>query len=35
MLNGDKIFEEAMDEIKELEEDMENNYGGVLEFFLN
>jgi len=34
-LNGDKIFEEAMDEIKDLEEDMENNYGGVLEFFLN
>lgn len=35
VLNGDKIFEEAMDEIKDLEEDMENNYGGVLEFFLN
>lgn len=35
VLNGDKIFEEAMDEIKELEEDMENNYGGVLEFYLN
>lgn len=34
-LNGDKIFEEAMDEIKDLEEDMENNYGGVLEFYLN
>jgi hypothetical protein len=34
-LNGDKIFEEAIDEIKDLEEDMENNYGGVLEFFLN
>jgi hypothetical protein len=35
VLNGDKIFEEAMDEIKDLEEDMENNYGGVLEFYLN
>jgi len=35
MLNGDKIFEEAMEEIKDLEEDMENNYGGVLEFYLN
>jgi hypothetical protein len=35
VLNGDKIFEEAMDEIKELEEDMENNYGGVVEFFMN
>ena len=34
-LNGDKIFEEAMDEIKDLEEDMENNYGGVVEFYLN
>jgi hypothetical protein len=35
MLNGDKIFEEAMDEINELEKDMENNYGGVLEWFMN
>jgi hypothetical protein len=35
VLNGDKIFEEAMDEIKELEEDMENNYGGVLEWYMN
>jgi hypothetical protein len=35
VLNGDKIFEEAMEEIKDLEEDMENNYGGVLEFYLN
>jgi hypothetical protein len=35
MLNGDKIFEEAMEEIKDLEEDMENNYGGTLEFYLN
>jgi hypothetical protein len=35
VLNGDKIFEEAMDEIKDLEEDMENNYGGTLEFYLN
>jgi hypothetical protein len=35
MLNGDKIFEEAMNEIEELEKDMENNYGGVLEWFMN
>jgi len=35
ILNGDKIFEEAMQEIKDLEEDMENNYGGVLEFMMN
>lgn len=35
VLNGDKIFEEAMEEIKDLETDMENNYGGVLEFYLN
>lgn len=35
VLNGDKIFDEAMLEIKELEEDMENNYGGVVEFYLN
>lgn len=34
VLNGDKIFEEAMDEIADLEKDMENNYGGVLEFFM-
>ena len=35
VLNGDKIFEEAMQEIDDLEKDMENNYGGVLEFFMN
>lgn len=34
-LNGDKIYEEAVEEIKALEEEMENNYGGVLEFYLN
>jgi hypothetical protein len=34
-LNGDKIYEEAVDEINELEKEMENNYGGVLEFYLN
>ena len=35
VLNGDKIFQEAADEIKTLETEMENNYGGVLEFYLN
>ena len=35
VLNGDKNFEEAMQEIDDLEKDMENNYGGVLEFFMN
>jgi hypothetical protein len=34
-LNGDKIYEEAVEEINELEKEMENNYGGVLEFYLN
>jgi hypothetical protein len=34
-LNGDKIYMEAETEIKALEEDMEKNYGGVLEFYLN
>ena len=35
ILNGDKIFQEANDEKKRLELDMENNYGGVLEFYMN
>lgn len=34
-LNGDKIYDEAVEEIDKLEEDMENSYGGVLEFFMN
>jgi hypothetical protein len=34
-LNGDKIFQEADDEIKMLQQDMEKNYGGILEFYLN
>ena len=34
-LNADKIIEEAVAEITALEEDMENSYGGVLEFYLN
>ena len=34
-LNGDKIFAEAMDEKKRLEVEMENNYGGVLEWYMN
>jgi hypothetical protein len=35
LLNGDKIYEDAETEIRRLEQEMENNYGGVLEFFLN
>ena len=34
-LNGNVIFDEAMDEKKRLEEDMEKNYGGPLEIFMN
>jgi len=34
-LNGNQIFDEAMDEKKRLEEDMEKNYGGPLEIFMN
>jgi hypothetical protein len=35
VLNGDKIYEEADGEIAELEKDMENNFGGIPEFYLN
>jgi hypothetical protein len=35
MLNGDKIYEEAESEIKQLETDMERNYGGMLEWYMN
>lgn len=34
-LNGDKIYEEAVEEIKLLEDQMENEFGGALEFFMN
>ena len=34
-LNGDKIYQEAAEEIKALEDEMESRYGGVLEFYLN
>jgi hypothetical protein len=34
-LNGNAIFDEAMDEKKRLEEDMITNYGGPLEFLMN
>jgi hypothetical protein len=34
-LNGKETYDEAMEEIKALETEMENNYGGVLEFYLN
>jgi hypothetical protein len=35
VLNGDQIFKESMEEKDRLEKEMENNYGGVLEFFMN
>jgi hypothetical protein len=34
-LNGDKIYQEAADEIERLESEMETRYGSPLEFFLN
>jgi hypothetical protein len=34
-LNGADVYNEAVEEIKQLEAEMENNYGGVLEFYLN
>lgn len=34
-LNGDKIYQEAADEIERLEKEMENNYGAPLEWFMN
>jgi hypothetical protein len=34
-LNGDKIWQEATDEINALEADMEKNYGGILEWYMN
>jgi hypothetical protein len=35
VLNGDKIYADAEVEIRRLEEDMEKNYGGILEFYMN
>jgi len=35
VLNGGEIVQQAEDEIKRLEADMEKNYGGMLEFYLN
>ena len=34
-LNGDQVYNEAVTEIERLEKEMENSYGGVLEFFMN
>ena len=34
-LNGDKIYQEAIDEINKLEEQMETQYGAPLEFLMN
>ncbi len=35
ILNGDKIYDDAEKEIRRLEEDMEKNYGGILEWYMN
>jgi hypothetical protein len=35
VLNGNVIFDEAMKEKDRLEKEMENNYGGVLEWYMN
>lgn len=35
MLNGDKIYEEAMGEIEKLESEMQVEYGAPLEWYLN
>jgi hypothetical protein len=34
-LNGDQIYKDAETEIRRLEEDMEKNYGGILEWYMN
>lgn len=34
-LNGDKTFDEAVEDIRRLEEDMITNHGGPLEWFMN
>jgi hypothetical protein len=34
-LNGDQIFQEASAEIERLEQEMGNDYGAPLEFFMN
>ena len=34
-LNGKEIFDSAVEEIKQLEKEMETNYGGPLEFMMN
>lgn len=34
-LNADEIYQDAMEEIKMLEDQMESEFGGVLEFYMN
>ena len=34
-LNGQQIYEEAVEEISKLQEEMENDFGGILEFYMN
>lgn len=34
-LNGKEVFDEAVEDIRRLEEDMVTNYGGPLEWFMN
>lgn len=35
VLNGDQIYNDAEVEIRRLEQDMEKNYGGILEWYMN
>jgi hypothetical protein len=34
-MNGDKIYQEAVDEINKLESQMQTEYGAPLEFLMN
>jgi len=34
-LNADEIYQDALEEIKQLEDQMESEFGGVLEFYMN
>jgi hypothetical protein len=35
VLNGKETFDEAIEDIRRLEDDMINNYSGPLEWFMN
>jgi len=34
-MNADEIYDDALEEIKQLEDQMESEFGGVLEFYMN